>query len=155
MIGESQCPFCKLPAVKGCAHLALATEARDFVRRCVELSQAHHSWQALCNTRREQAKRTGEWSSEKEDFTWLETAFCKEFLQSLRWFGAMDYEWRTGARKQGGFWVLLWSKHPQRLWWELRDEFDRECATKTPTPGGPGSAAAIRKSEAGSLDFRL
>jgi hypothetical protein len=159
MIGESQCPFCKLPAAKGCAHLALATEARDFVRRCVELSQAQHSWQALCNTRQEQAKRTGEWSSEKEDFTWLETAFCKEFLQPLRWFGAMDYEWRTGTRKQGGFWVLLWSKNPQSLWWELRDEFDRECTAGAPSRGASAStsgfAPAIRKPEAGSLDFRL
>jgi hypothetical protein len=37
----------------------------------------------------------------------------------------MEYEWRSGPKAgQGGFWVLLWSKDPQRLWWELRDEFE-------------------------------
>jgi len=135
MIGESHCPFCKTPAVKGCAHLALATEARDFVRRCVESCQGYLRWQSLCGARHAHARQTGEWSPEKEDFTWLETAFCKEFLQPLRWFGAMDYEWRTGPkRKQGGFWVLLWSKNPQRLWWELLDEFERQCASNMPAP---------------------
>jgi hypothetical protein len=39
----------------------------------------------------------------------------------------MDHEWRSGPRpEQGGFWVLLWSKNPQRLWWELREELERE-----------------------------
>jgi hypothetical protein len=41
----------------------------------------------------------------------------------------MDYEWRTGPKPgQGGFWVLLWSKDPQRLWWELREELERRTA---------------------------
>jgi hypothetical protein len=58
---------------------------------------------------------------------WLETAFSNQFLKRLIWFGFMDYEWRTGPRAgQGGFWVLLWSKEPRRLWWELRDEFERQ-----------------------------
>ncbi len=65
------------------------------------------------------------------DFTWLETAFCNEFLKKLIWFGGMDYEWRVGPKSgQGAFWVLLWSKDPQRLWWELHDEFER-CADAT------------------------
>jgi hypothetical protein len=84
--------------------------------------------------RRRQRLQTGEWSPEQEDFTWLETAFCQEFLKRLRWFGGMDYEWRSGrTRAQSGFWVLLWSKDPQRLWWELRDEFERQAlARETP-----------------------
>ena len=64
---------------------------------------------------------------ERDDFTWLETAFCDEVLKRLTWFGGIDYEWRTGPKPgQGGFWVLLWSKDPQRLWWDLRDEFERQ-----------------------------
>ncbi len=157
MIGESHCPFCKAPAAKGCAHLALATEAREFVRRCVELCQGHLRWQALCMARQTQARQTGEWSPEKEDFTWLETAFCKEFLQALRWFGGMDYEWRTGPkRKQGGFWVLLWSKNPQRLWWELLDEFERQCSKSPAGPSLPVDSALIApKPDEGGLPTPL
>jgi len=60
---------------------------------------------------------------------WLETAFCERFLKRLTWFGGMDYEWRTSRRaEKGEFWVLLWSKEPRRLWWELRDEFERQLA---------------------------
>ena len=67
-----------------------------------------------------------ELSPEQEDFTWLETAFCDVFLKRLVWFAGMDYEWRSGPKpEQGGFWVVLWSKDPQRLWWELREEFER------------------------------
>jgi hypothetical protein len=77
----------------------------------------------------------GEWTPEREDFTWLETAFCDEFLKPLRWFGGMDYEWRTGTRpEQGGFYVLLWSKEPQRLWWELQDELERLSVIVPATP---------------------
>ena len=58
---------------------------------------------------------------------WLETAFCNEFLRRLRWFGAMEHEWRTGSnQQQGGFIVIVWSRNPQRMWWELRDEFARQ-----------------------------
>ena len=64
---------------------------------------------------------------------WLETAFCEEFLRGLRWFGSMDHEWRSGPKpEQGGFWVLVWSKNPQQLWWELRENLER----KTLTPPG-------------------
>ena len=56
------------------------------------------------------------------------------FLKNRSWFGAMDYEWRSGPRpEEGGFWVLLWSRNPQQLWWELRDEFERK-ALKLPPP---------------------
>ncbi len=72
----------------------------------------------------------GGWSGTGTDFTWLETAFCDEFLKDLAWFGGMDHEWRSGPKpEQGGFWVLLWSKEPQRLWWELRDELERRAFT--------------------------
>jgi hypothetical protein len=64
---------------------------------------------------------------------WLETAFCSEFLQHLRWFQGIDYEWRTVNRaERGGFWVLLWSKEPRRLWWELRDEIERQAQASIP-----------------------
>ncbi len=128
MINQRHCPFCKTAAARTCFHLALATEARDFVRRCVELAQGQRQWQSLCRMSRSQLLKTGEWSPEHEDYTWLETAFCERFLKRLAWFGGMDYEWRSGPRpEEGGFWVLLWSKDPQRRWWELRDEFERQC----------------------------
>jgi hypothetical protein len=121
MINQRHCPFCRTPAGSGCPHLALAVEGRDFVRRCVDRCQAQSLWQVIC-----QQARDGKASPDVQDFTWLETAFCERFLKHLRWFGGLDYEWRTGPQlDQGGFWVLLWSKDPQRLWWELRDEFER------------------------------
>jgi len=105
----------------GCAHLTVATEGRDFVQRCIERCQGQSLWQTIC-----QQQPDGNGSSEPQDFTWLETAFCDRFLKHLRWFGGMDYEWRTGPKlDQGGFWVLLWSRDPRRLWWELRDELER------------------------------
>lgn len=111
----------------GCSHLALAAEAREFVARCIEMCKADRQWNALCQRRRGELRGSANWSPEQEDFMWLETAFCNEFLRHLRWFGAMDYEWRTGPKlEQGGFWVLLWSKDPQRLWWELQDELERQ-----------------------------
>ena len=68
---------------------------------------------------------------------WLETAFCDRFLKQLAWFGGMDYEWRSGPKiEQGGFWVLVWSKDPQRLWWELRDELERKALVFVPPPVG-------------------
>lgn len=133
MIGQKHCPFCLMPAVHSCPHQALAVEARDFVRQCVERCQGQEQWRTLCSTRRGQFQRTGQWSPEREDFTWLETAFCDEFLRRLTWFGGMDYEWRTNSKpEQGGFWVILWSKDPQRLWWELRDEFERQSSLHAP-----------------------
>jgi hypothetical protein len=120
----------------------LAAEARDFVRRCVELCQGQRQWRTLCQHRREQLQRMGEWSSEQEDFTWLETAFRDEFLKHLSWFKGMDHEWRAGPKAaQGGFWVLLWSKDPQRLWWQLRDEFERQCASDSRRDSGFQSQA--------------
>ena len=134
MISQKHCPFCLTPARRGCSHLALAVEARDFVRRCVENSQAQLQWQTLCQSRRVELQRAGKWSPEREDFTWLETAFCDEFLKGLNWFGEMAYEWRTGSKpEQGGFWVLLWSKDPKQLWWGLRDELDRQSSMQVPS----------------------
>jgi len=128
MLDPKHCPFCNKQAAARCMHLAVAAEGRDFVRRCVELCQGQTQWQALCATRRRHSLVTGDWSPEQDDFTWLETAFCQEFLKRLHWFGAMDYEWRSGpSAVRSGFWVLLWSKDPRRLWWELRDEFERQA----------------------------
>lgn len=147
MMQQRPCPFCHVPAIRGCAHLALAVEGRDFVRCCVELCQGERPWQAVCEGRRKQGRLTGEWSPEQEDYTWLETAFCEAFLKRLRWFGGMDYEWRSGPKlKQGGFWVLLWSKDPQRLWWELRDEFERQAGQRQ------GSKSEGRSPKAGSAN---
>ena len=127
MINQRHCPFCRIPAANQCSHLALAVEAREFVRRCIELCHGQMPWRLLCQQRKENQRMMGAWSSEPEDFTWLETAFCDEFLRHLRWFGGMDHEWRSGPKpEQGGFWVLLWSKNPQQLWWELREELERK-----------------------------
>jgi hypothetical protein len=127
MMNQSNCPFCEAAAVEECAHLALAAEGRDFVRRCVEACHGQRQWELLCKLRREWNRMSGHWSPEQDDFVWLETAFANEFLKSLPWFGGLDQEWRTGPRSnKGGFWVLLWSKDPQRLWWQLRDEIDRQ-----------------------------
>ena len=138
MISQKHCPFCRTPATTGCEHLALAAEGRDFVRRCVELCQGEKQWRALCETRHRQGLASGEWSPEREDYTWLETAFCEEFLKPLTWFAGMEYEWRSGTKPaQAGFWVLLWSKFPRRLWWALRDEL--ECQGKEVRPKGAAS----------------
>lgn len=126
MITQRHCPYCKAAARDKCQHLAVAIEGRYFVQRCIELCQGEKQWEALCAARKER-REAGSWSSEQEDFMWLETAFCNGFLRRLRWFGGMDHEWRTGASaEQGGFFVILWSRNPQRLWWELRDEFARQ-----------------------------
>jgi hypothetical protein len=138
MINQRYCPFCKTPAIKACPHLALAVEGRDFVHRCVEASGGHNAWLALCNQLRAQGLRTGNWSPDQDDFTWLETAFCEKFLKRLLWFGGMDHEWRNGPRTdQGGFWVLLWSKDPRQLWWELREEFDRQVGERPAPENSP------------------
>jgi hypothetical protein len=84
--------ICSEPASINCSHLALASEAREFVRRCVEHSQAQRQWQILCINRLRAARSGSQWSSELEDFMWLETAFCNEFLKPLRWFQGIDYE---------------------------------------------------------------
>ncbi len=126
MINQRYCPFCKAPAARQCEHLALAAEGRDFVRRCIELCQGQTQWRIICGGA-DQGRRSG-WSDAASDFTWLETAFCDEFLKDLAWFGGLDHEWRSGPKtEQGGFWVLLWSRQPQRLWWELRDELERRA----------------------------
>lgn len=123
MMNQRHCPFCKTAALKGCEHLALAAEGRDFVRRCIERCQGEIPWRTLRLQR--QAR---DWPAEQQDFTWLETAFCDQFLKNLTWFGGLDHEWRSGTRpEQGGFWVLLWSRNPQHLWWELRGELERQC----------------------------
>lgn len=137
MMSRKHCPYCQTPALNGCAHLALAVEARDFVAQCVQLSHGERQWRTLRARRRDHLQRTGEWSPEQEDFTWLETAFCQEFLKPLRWFGGMDYEWRMGLKSgQGGFFALLWSKEPQRLWWELQDQLERLSTGVIPVAAG-------------------
>jgi len=143
MIGEKHCPYCKAPARRGCSHLALATEAREFVRQCVDYCQGQRQFRILCDERLKRRRLLGDWTPERDDFLWLETAFCDDFLKGKVWFGGIDYEWRSGPKpEQGGFWVLLWSKDPQRLWWELRDEFERQClVSERPIP-----VAAARKS---------
>lgn len=135
MMNQRYCPFCQAAAMDGCLHLALVAEGRDFVRRCIELSQAQSVWQTLCQQRHDEQILAGHSPAEQEDFTWLETAFCERFLKHLRWYGGMDYEWRTGPRPdQGGFWVLLWSRDPRRLWWELRDDLERRVTLRSFLP---------------------
>jgi hypothetical protein len=96
----------------------------------------------LGEQRRRQRVLTGEWSPEREDYTWLETAFCEQFLKRLTWFGGMEYELRSGPKlNQAGFWVLLWSKDPRQLWWELRDEFERQAQVGQPKRGSSPKAA--------------
>src|SRR5262245_31216553 len=108
MINQRHCPFCKAPAARGCTHLALAAEGRDFVRRCVELCHGEALWERLCHDPLESVRPPQSFPNTR-DYTWLETAFCEEFLRGSRWFGAMDHEWRSGPKpEQGGFWVLLW-----------------------------------------------
>jgi hypothetical protein len=129
----------------GCEHLAVASEGRDFVRQCVELCQGQKQWRALREWRHRRELASGDWSPEQEDYTWLETAFCEEFLKRLRWFGGMEYEWRSGPKPaQTGFWVLLWSKDPQRLWWELHDEFERQASEAKPKQVGAAKAEVRR-----------
>ncbi|HYG33492.1 MAG TPA: hypothetical protein VEC99_01830 [Clostridia bacterium] len=130
MINQRYCPLCNAPAAEKCQHLALAVEGRDFVRHCVELCHGLKEWQVLCCQRQQQERHFTPWPSEQDDFTWLETAFCDRFLRHLHWFGGLDHEWRSGEKpEQGGFWVLLWSKDPRKLWWELREELERQGAT--------------------------
>ena len=142
MIDQKHCPYCRTPAATGCKHLAVAAEGRDFVRRCVELCQGEKQWRGLAEQRRRQRALTGEWSPEREDYTWLETAFCEQFLKRLTWFGDLQYELRSGPKpNQVGFWVLLWSKDPRQLWWELRDEFERQAQEGQPNRGGSPKVA--------------
>lgn len=132
MIDQRHCPFCSAPAVDECPHLALAVEARDFVRQCVELCHGQAQWRVLSNGGQGPADTTGGWSARQADYTWLESAFRDEFLHHLKWFGGMDYEWRSGPKPgQGGFWVLLWSKEPKQLWWELREELERKTIERS------------------------
>lgn len=137
MMNQKHCPFCKVPAAKGCTHLALAIEGRDFVRRCIDLCDGQAQWVTLCSQRRAHQRLAGDWSPEQEDFTWLETAFCDQFLKRLIWFGGLEHEWRASPKAEhGGFWVLLWSKDPRRLWWELRDEIERQTTRQAPPSNG-------------------
>jgi hypothetical protein len=124
----------------------------------VELCEGQKQWRLLRENRHRQGLASGEWSPEREDYTWLETAFCDEFLKPLRWFGSMEYEWRSGPKPaEAGFWVLLWSKDPQRLWWELHDEFERQGKEGRPKRAeGPKSEVRSPKSEGrGQASLRL
>ncbi len=134
MINQRHCPLCKLPAATGCPHLALAVEAREFVRCCIDACHGSTLWRTLCQRTSGNLRAAGNWSPEQEDFTWLETAFCDRFLKHLKSFAGLDYEWRTGPRlDHGGFWTLLWSPNPQQLWWELKEELDRQTIIPFPT----------------------
>lgn len=144
MVYEQSCPFCSATAAASCPHLAVAVEGRDFVKTVVQLCEGEKEWQAICSYRKQQRLLSGEWRPDEEDFTWLETAFAEQFLKPLRWFGGMEYEWRNGpAPGQGGFWVLVWSKDPRRLWWELRDELEKQ--RRTPTLSRPPADVAWTK----------
>lgn len=144
MIDQKHCPFCRTSAAAGCKHLAVAAEGRDFVRRCVEMCQGEKPWRALGERQRRQRLVTGKSSPEREDYTWIETAFCEQFLKRLAWFGGIEYELRSGPKpNQAGFWVLLWSKEPRQLWWELRDEFERQAHEGQPKRRS-GPKAAVR-----------
>ena len=138
-MNQKYCPFCKTLAQRGCEHLALAAEGRDFVRQCVERSHSQAQWQVLCRQRQEKRGQSGNSSTAFDDYTWLETAFGDDFLKHLTWFGRLDHEWRSSPKPQNaGFCVLLWSKNPQQLWWELREEFERQCDTPLlPQPSAP------------------
>ncbi len=132
MVNQRHCPYCQRPARAACDHLALAVPGKDFVRSCVDAAQAQRQWNALCQAVHEDAHGLHSWSPDREDFTWLETAFCERFLKTLHWFGGLDHEWRTGERlDKGGFYVLLWSKSPQRLWWELLDIIEKQLVEAT------------------------
>src|SRR6266487_3858369 len=118
------CPFCGAASARSCPHLALAARATEFVGRCIENCHGEASWQVLMNNRGNALLlyRFG-----SDDFLWLETSFSFQFLERLGLFGRMEYEWREGGRASvREMWVLLWSKQPQRLWWQLWDELERQ-----------------------------
>jgi hypothetical protein len=129
IMDQKLCPFCKSSAQDGCLHLALACDGRDFVNRCVETCHGRKPWRTLC------ALPSEALNGEKRpspiqvlDFTWIETAFTEKFLKHLQWFGGLDHEWRAAPNpRKAGSWALLWSKDPQRLWWELLDELVRQA----------------------------
>ena len=138
MVNQRHCPYCGKAAKLCCQHLALAVPGKDFVRCCVDAAAAARQWKALCVQVREHCRRSGNACTDREDFTWLETAFCERFLKGLRWFGGLDHEWRTGEKlEQGGFYVVLWSKSPRRLWWELLDNIDRQLVALDVLPIAP------------------
>ena len=121
--------------------MALAAEGREFVRRCIERCQGQGPWDTLCRQHRQATGRNGGSYGPPADFMWLETAFCERFLKALRWFGGMEHEWRGGARpEQAGCWVLLWSKDPQRLWWELRECLEHQTVQRGPQPEASADA---------------
>jgi hypothetical protein len=108
------------------------------------MCQGEKAWRALGERQRRQRLVTGKSSPEREDYTWIETAFCEQFLKRLAWFGGIEYELRSGPKpNQAGFWVLLWSKEPRQLWWELRDEFERQAHEGQPKRRS-GPKAAVR-----------
>ena len=69
----------------------------------------------------------------------------------LRWFGGLDHEWRSGPKPtEAGFWVLLWSRDPQRLWWELLDAFEQQSREGRPRAAGSPKAEVLSP----NLDWR-
>ena len=122
MSSEAICPYCQARAAQSCGHLALSAAPGDFVILCVEQAAAQTQWKQFCQ------------AHPKADFTWLETSFGERFLKPLRWHGSVDYEWRTRTdsktREQV---VVLWSKDPRRLWWELNDQIAAELQTARPS----------------------
>jgi hypothetical protein len=128
MSETKNCPFCKTPASQRCEHLALVVRSPQLIAHCVGAARAEDLWERYCQqTRSRQREESG---GELPDFTWLESSFCDEFLKRLEWFGQMTYEWRNAVPPEQGkdLWVWLWSKHPQRLWWQLRDKLEQHLA---------------------------
>lgn len=108
--------------------MAIAVKSQHFVTRCVQAAQAEALWGRFCRQTREVQREEG-WG-ELPDFTWIESAFSDEFLKQLEWFGGISYEWRAAEppHQGGDLWVLVWSKDPQKLWWQLRDKLEKHLA---------------------------
>jgi hypothetical protein len=122
------CPYCAPAPNRECEHLAIAVKSQHFVTRCVQAAQAEALWERFCRRTREMQREEG-WG-ELPDFTWIESAFCDEFLKRLEWFGEINYEWRDAGTGSGSgdLWAVVWSKDPQKMWWQLRDRLERHLA---------------------------
>jgi hypothetical protein len=150
----NNCPFCRAPASQRCEHLALAVKSPQFIARCVQAARAEDLWGRYCQQTRKLQREEG--GGELPDFTWIESAFCDEFLKRLEWFGAMTYEWRKPGppNQNSDLWVRLWSKNPQRLWWQLRDKLEQHLAQTGNLPAAQPAPALSREDSTESL-FQL
>jgi hypothetical protein len=132
---HKHCPFCGKAEVDGCAHLALAVKQTEFISQCIARSQTEAFWRKLMNNRHHPVF-THTYGS--DELTWNEMTFAMVFLRGLDWFGGQDYQWRDGtAERPGTQWVILWSKEPQRLWRQLRDEIARHAEDFERVVAGP------------------